>query len=47
MRARAVHDVSQLPTYGFGSTSPIWWGTLAFVAEMDMGGVRCVLDGAR
>jgi heme/copper-type cytochrome/quinol oxidase subunit 3 len=32
MRQRPVQDVSQLPTYGFGSTSPIWWGTLGFVA---------------
>jgi heme/copper-type cytochrome/quinol oxidase subunit 3 len=32
MRPRPVQDVSELPTYGFGSTSPIWWGTLGFVA---------------
>ena len=32
MRQRSVQDVSELPTYGFGSTSPIWWGTLGFVA---------------
>ena len=32
MRHRSVADVSQLPTYGFGSKSPIWWGTLGFVA---------------
>lgn len=32
MRHRPVADVSQLPTYGFGSKSPIWWGTLGFVA---------------
>src|SRR5215213_6255056 len=32
VKQRFVHDVSQLPTYGFGSTSPIWWGTLGFVA---------------
>jgi heme/copper-type cytochrome/quinol oxidase subunit 3 len=32
VKQRSVHDVSQLPTYGFGSTSPIWWGTLGFVA---------------
>jgi cytochrome c oxidase subunit 3 len=32
MRQRPVQDVSELPTYGFGSTSPIWWGTLGFVA---------------
>ncbi|WP_225768545.1 cytochrome c oxidase subunit 3 [Inquilinus sp. Marseille-Q2685] len=32
MKIRPVADVSNLPTYGFGSQSPIWWGTLAFVA---------------
>src|SRR4051812_19638498 len=32
MRPRPVADVSDLPTYGFGSQSPIWWGTLGFVA---------------
>ncbi|WP_026873466.1 cytochrome c oxidase subunit 3 [Inquilinus limosus] len=32
MRHRPVADVSELPTYGFGSKSPIWWGTLSFVA---------------
>ena len=29
---RTAADVSRLPTYGFGSTSPIWWGTLGFIA---------------
>lgn len=32
MRHRPVADVSDLPTYGFGPQSPIWWGTLGFVA---------------
>jgi len=32
VKHRSVHDVSQLPTYGFGSISPIWWGTLGFIA---------------
>jgi cytochrome c oxidase subunit III len=32
MKERPVQDVSELPTYGFGSMSPIWWGTLGFVA---------------
>lgn len=32
MRHRFVQDVSELPTYGFGPRSPIWWGTLGFVA---------------
>ncbi|MGN6551169.1 MAG: cytochrome c oxidase subunit 3 [Pararhizobium sp.] len=31
-RYRVVADVSHLPTYDFGSGSPMWWGTLAFVA---------------
>ena len=31
-RPRAVLDVGGLPTYGFGNTSPMWWGTLFFVA---------------
>ena len=31
MRQHPVQDVSQLPTYGFGAVSPIWWGTLGFV----------------
>jgi cytochrome c oxidase subunit III len=32
MMQRPVEDLSALPTSGFGSTSPIWWGTLAFIA---------------
>ena len=32
MKQRVVHDVSGLPTYGFGATSTPWWGTLGFVA---------------
>jgi heme/copper-type cytochrome/quinol oxidase subunit 3 len=32
MRHRPVVDVSALPTYGYGAQSPIWWGTLGFVA---------------
>lgn len=32
MRQRPVQDISHLPTCGFGSVSPIWWGTLGFVA---------------
>jgi cytochrome c oxidase subunit 3 len=32
MTHRPTVDVSQLPTYGFGPQSPIWWGTLGFVA---------------
>jgi heme/copper-type cytochrome/quinol oxidase subunit 3 len=37
VKARPVHDVAGLPTYGFGPTSPIWWGTLGFVALEGMG----------
>jgi heme/copper-type cytochrome/quinol oxidase subunit 3 len=32
MRQHPVEDVSHLPTSGFGPVSPIWWGTLGFVA---------------
>jgi heme/copper-type cytochrome/quinol oxidase subunit 3 len=32
MTERIVGDLSRLPTSGFGAKSPIWWGTLAFVA---------------
>ncbi|MDF2767145.1 MAG: cytochrome oxidase subunit [Rhodospirillales bacterium] len=35
MEYRAVSDVSELPTYAFGSRVTMWWGTLAF----------CVLEG--
>jgi cytochrome c oxidase subunit 3 len=31
-RPRPVLDLARLPTYGFGSASPIWWGTMGFVA---------------
>src|SRR4051812_1244899 len=27
-----VDDLSELPTSGFGSSSPVWWGTLSFIA---------------
>lgn len=37
MNHRVVADVSRLPTYGFGHRSPIWWGTLGFVAIEGMG----------
>jgi heme/copper-type cytochrome/quinol oxidase subunit 3 len=37
MRQRPVQDVSALPTTGFGPSSPIWWGTLAFMALEGMG----------
>jgi heme/copper-type cytochrome/quinol oxidase subunit 3 len=37
MRRRVIADVSHLPTYDFGSGSPMWWGTLAFVALEGMG----------
>jgi heme/copper-type cytochrome/quinol oxidase subunit 3 len=32
MRQREVQDVSQLSTSGFGASSPMWWGTLAFIS---------------
>jgi cytochrome c oxidase subunit 3 len=31
-RQRALLDVSALPTFAFGPKSPMWWGTLAFMA---------------
>src|SRR2546421_9526007 len=37
MKQHAVQDVSALPTTGFGSSSPIWWGTLGFIALEGMG----------
>ena len=37
MRRREAVDVSELPTYGFGHRSPIWWGTLGFVTLEGMG----------
>jgi heme/copper-type cytochrome/quinol oxidase subunit 3 len=37
MKQRAVQDLSDLPTSGFGPVSPIWWGTLAFIALEGMG----------
>jgi cytochrome c oxidase subunit III len=35
MEHRPLRDVSDLPTYAFGSRVTMWWGTLAF----------CVLEG--
>jgi cytochrome c oxidase subunit 3 len=32
MKERPVQDIAHLPTSGFGTVSPIWWGTLGFVA---------------
>jgi cytochrome c oxidase subunit 3 len=37
MKQRVVQDLSKLPTSGFGPASPIWWGTLAFIALEGMG----------
>ena len=37
MRQREAVDVAGLPTYGFGARSPIWWGTLGFIALEGMG----------
>lgn len=37
MKLRPVQDVSDLPTYGYGHRSPIWWGTLGFCALESMG----------
>lgn len=32
MTRRAVLHIADLPTYGFGARSPMFWGTLAFIA---------------
>lgn len=32
MRERPVTDISELPTFGFGTRSSTWWGTLGFMA---------------
>lgn len=32
-----VIDVADLPTWGFGPKSPMWWGTLAFIVLEGMG----------
>lgn len=37
MKQRPVQDLSGLPTCAFGAASPIWWGTLAFMALEGMG----------
>lgn len=37
MRQRPLQDLSHLPPYGFGPSSPVWWGTLAFIALEGMG----------
>ncbi|MBZ9936988.1 cytochrome c oxidase subunit 3 [Mesorhizobium sp. BR1-1-16] len=37
MTRHSVADVSGLPTSGFGATSPMWWGTMAFMAIEGMG----------
>lgn len=37
MKEQVVRDVSSLPTFGFGSKSTPWWGTLAFVGLEGMG----------
>jgi heme/copper-type cytochrome/quinol oxidase subunit 3 len=32
MKQRLVLNLRDLPTYGFGTESPMWWGTLAFIS---------------
>lgn len=29
-------DLSKLPTYGYGNRSPVWWGTMGFMAVEGM-----------
>jgi heme/copper-type cytochrome/quinol oxidase subunit 3 len=33
VRTHVALDISKLPTYGFGSKTTMWWGTLGFVAS--------------
>src|SRR5437762_2072207 len=42
MKERPVGDVSGLPTWGFGSSSTPWWGTLAFVGIEGTGFVLAI-----
>lgn len=42
MKTRPVIDVSGLPPFGFDDRSPIWWGTLGFVAIEGMGFVLAI-----
>lgn len=42
MKQRAVLDVSQLAEYGFDATSPMWWGTLGFMAIEGTGFVLAI-----
>jgi cytochrome c oxidase subunit 3 len=42
MTMRIVADLSELPTSGFGSKSPVWWGTLAFIALEGTGFVLAI-----
>jgi cytochrome c oxidase subunit 3 len=37
MKPRPVADLSALPPFTFGVRSPMWWGTLAYVATEGMG----------
>lgn len=37
MRQHVVLSVRHLPSYAYGSRSPIWWGTLGFCAVEGMG----------
>ena len=37
MRQRETVDLSELPTYGFGSRPTTWWGTLGFITLEGMG----------
>jgi cytochrome c oxidase subunit 3 len=37
LQTEVVTDLSHLPMHGFGSASPTWWGTLAFMLLEAMG----------
>jgi cytochrome c oxidase subunit III len=42
MKTIIVNDVTALPTYRFGSRSPLWWGTLSFVVIEGLGFVFAI-----
>jgi cytochrome c oxidase subunit III len=42
MKPRVAMDVAHLPTYRFGSRSPLWWGMLSFVVIEGLGFVFAI-----
>ena len=37
MTSRHALDLSRLPQWGYGAASPVWWGTMGFMAVEGMG----------